>query len=1023
MNKKEKFCDVDNIVEWRHIITLLLALATMTAQGQTDSTKTETKKEERKVYLHGKVADGFTKAAVPDVFVTLMRGDSTVVDTTRVYKGSNYTWGIGRTENTGYSFMIKPEPAQYILKFEHPNYETAFADVSIKHVSRRQRDIEGPNVHLKKTMKAYHFEGGELDEVVVKATKVKMVWRGDTLVYNADAFNVPEGSMLDGLIKQLPGVELTEEGEIFVNGKKIDNLTLNGADFFKGKNKVMLENLPYFTVKNVEVYNKQTPQNKYLGIDDEDKKEYTMDVVLKREYSIGGTANVEAGAGPSDGDDWRYKLKGFGLRYSDRTRAVLFGGANNINETADYDADREQYKDRSHQAGDRHFRQVGGMFTYLGPENKVNNATEAFVVWKDDSGDEERHTETFLSNSASTYGQSESHNRSRPVNIGLRNTFTLNGPWHIYSRVNLDYNRQRYDSEGWSLSAADQAPLLSPLGGTGTEGGLINSSRYRSQSRSQTVSGWGWFDVSKRLPSGDSFSLSLNGNFSRQFSPEQESENHYIYHQLGTRDDRNRLSRTPSSNYGISARLSYRYVINDLTLSPFYAIRPGHTHNDRQEYLHEAPSNLPQQGEAYALDQDNSYETNTDMMQHAAGVTISYNKDLKDKGHYGLYGSMSVNFDRQRLSYEAPLLSPLGGTTCADVSSPQGGTGGGPWTGGGLSITRHYTRYEPYAYFYYNGKGGKKRFTMNYNVSQSLPSVTDLLTRPQTSDPLNIYLANPDLQMSTTHNLDLDYTVRRDSIDQTLRFNFRGNTTLNERSNGYTYDMTTGVRTYRPENIKSGNWAMAATFVWNRALDKKKLWSIGNELRADLRRSTAPAAPLLSPLGGTTDSDASSPQGGTGGGLLSRVDNLLLRYKPSLRFQKNNLTLRLKGEVAYRNIHRNYTVGNQPTDLWDFSYGLYAQYKLPLDFTIDSDVQMHSRRGYSDAEMNDNRLYWDASLTKSLAKGRWVLKLRGYDLLGQVSNLRYSINAQGRTETWNNVLKRYAMLSVSYRFTQKPKKR
>ena len=955
------------------ITTLLTTLVALAAQGQSDTTKVKKQKEERKVYMHGKVADAFTKAAVPDVFVTLMRADSTVVDTARVYKGNYYTWGIGRTETTGYAFRIKAEAAQYILKFEHPNYETAFANVGIKHVSRRQQDVEGPNVYLKKTMKAHHFEGGELDEVVVKATKVKMVWRGDTLVYNADAFNVPEGSMLDGLIKQLPGVELTEEGEIFVNGKKIDNLTLNGADFFKGKNKVMLENLPYFTVKNVEVYNKQTPQNKYLGIDDEDKKEYTMDVVLKREYSIGGTANMEAGAGPSDGEDWRYKLKAFGLRYSDRTRAVLFGGANNINETADYDADREQYKDRSHQAGDRHFRQVGGMFTYLGPENKVSNATEAFVVWKDDSGDEERHTETFLTNSASTYGQSESHNRSRPVNIGLRNTFTLNGPWHIYSRINLDYNRHRYDSEGWSLSTADA--LYSDS---------INASRYRSQNRSQTVSGWGWFDVSKRLPSGDSFSLSLNGNFTRQFSPEQESENHYIYHQLGTRDDRNRLSRTPTSNYGISARLSYRYVIKNLTLSPFYAIRPGHTHNDRREYLRDSID--------YAIDQDNSYESDTRTLQHAAGVNLSYNKQLKDGSYYGTYANMEVDFDRERLSYDP--VDNLQNFAAA-------------------SITRHYTRYEPYVYFYYNGKGGKKRFTLNYQMSQSTPSVTDLLARPQTSDPLNIYLANPDLKMSTRHNAYAEYTVRRDSIDQTLRFRLEGNTTQNDRSNGYTYDMTTGIRTYRPENIKNGNWAVATLIVWNRALDKKKLWSIGNEWRADYRRSTSFASVQYV---ATVSQQTELP-------TLSRVSNVLLRYKPSLRFQKNNLTVRLKGELAYRNIHRNITVGDQPTDLWDFSYGLYAQYKLPLDFTVDTDLQMHSRRGYSDAEMNDNRLYWDASLTKSLMKGRWILKLRGYDLLGQVSNLRYSINAQGHTETWNNVLRRYAMLSVSYRFTQKPKKK
>ena len=60
-----------------------------------------------------------------------------------------------------------------------------------------------------------------------------MFYRGDTLVYNADAFNVADGSMLDALIKQMPGTELKKNGEIFVNGKKIDNLLLNGKDFFR----------------------------------------------------------------------------------------------------------------------------------------------------------------------------------------------------------------------------------------------------------------------------------------------------------------------------------------------------------------------------------------------------------------------------------------------------------------------------------------------------------------------------------------------------------------------------------------------------------------------------------------------------------------------------------------------------------------------------------------------------------------------------------------------------------------------
>ena len=266
----------------RTIIAALFALVAVSAFGQTDSTKVKKEKENR-IAVNGTVADSFTKAAIPDVKVTLLREDSTVVGTMHVWKMSSYS-GVGQSvSTTKYHFLVSREPAKYILKFEHPNYETTFADYEMKKVGRRLQDVEGPKVYMKKAAKASHFEGGEIGEVEVKATKIKMVWKGDTLVYNADAFNVPEGSMLDGLIKQLPGVELKDNGEIFVNGKKIENLTLNGADFFKGKNKIMLENLPYFTVKNVKVYKKQTELNKYLGIDDENKKEYTMDVVLKRE--------------------------------------------------------------------------------------------------------------------------------------------------------------------------------------------------------------------------------------------------------------------------------------------------------------------------------------------------------------------------------------------------------------------------------------------------------------------------------------------------------------------------------------------------------------------------------------------------------------------------------------------------------------------------------------------------------------------------------------------------------------------
>ena len=81
-----------------------------------------------------------------------------------------------------------------------------------------------------------------------------MYYRGDTLVYNADAFSLPDGSMLDGLIKQMPGATLNENGEIHINGRKIDYLSLNGKKMFDGNNQLVISNLPYYTVKNLKVF-------------------------------------------------------------------------------------------------------------------------------------------------------------------------------------------------------------------------------------------------------------------------------------------------------------------------------------------------------------------------------------------------------------------------------------------------------------------------------------------------------------------------------------------------------------------------------------------------------------------------------------------------------------------------------------------------------------------------------------------------------------------------------------------------
>ena len=286
-------------------------------------------KKDTLMAIYGGVFDSFTGAAVK-ANVYLLREDSTIVkqptrkdsvlvDTLEVQQFDD--WQTKR-QQVRYVGRVPKQKGNYILKAEHEDYETLFQPFNINKV---RSYFEAPELKMKRKI----HKSAELDEVVIKATKVQMVYRGDTIVYDATAFVLPEGSMLDGLIRQLPGAELSSDGEITINGKHVDNLTLNGKDFFKGDNKVMLENLPYFTVKELKAYDKTDEKSAALGLPAEQQdKIYTLDVVLKKEYQRGYIANAEVGAGSEE----RWMMKLFGLMYGERYRLATFGNANNVNE-------------------------------------------------------------------------------------------------------------------------------------------------------------------------------------------------------------------------------------------------------------------------------------------------------------------------------------------------------------------------------------------------------------------------------------------------------------------------------------------------------------------------------------------------------------------------------------------------------------------------------------------------------------------------------------------------------------------
>ena len=113
----------------------------------------------------------------------------------------------------------------------------------------------------------------------------------------------------------------------------------------------------------------------------------------------------------------------------------------------------------------------------------------------------------------------------------------------------------------------------------------------------------------------------------------------------------------------------------------------------------------------------------------------------------------------------------------------------------------------------------------------------------------------------------------------------------------------------------------------------------------------------------------------------------------------------------------------QTLNVFTYHYGANAQLELPLGLQLSTDLTMYSRRGYSEPSMNTNELVWNARLAKKLLKGNLTLMFDGFDLLGNLSNVRRTINAQGRTETFYNVIPSYGLFHAIYRLNKQPKKK
>lgn len=913
----------------------------------------------KKIHLSGEVRDGFLDMPLPHARISVFKADSTMVaDSLRMvifYKGNM------QPHMAVYGIDVSAAEREYLVRAQMDGYDDVWQRVTITDPSQDEVDV--PALKMRKSTTK------TMREVTITATKIKMYYRGDTLIYDATAFKMPDGSMLDDLIRQLEGVTMNADGEIFVNGRKVDELLLGSRSFFGGNKKVLLENLPYYTVKHLKVYEKQTDRSQALGYD-VDPRRYVMDVILKDEYNQGYIGNVEA----AGGTEKRWLGRGFLLGFTDKLRFTLLANANNVNEGR-HIGQSDQWSPARQPRSLLTTRSVAGELNYEAKKDKNKEIKETFRAEYTSTTDDQtvtQRTERFIEGCSPT-SVSESFNRNGNRRWVLNNHLVLRLPAWMDIYATFDHTRRdgsfhsAFDEQSDSLSISQRTV------------GISEGTQWNAKIDVQ-----GTVRPSKQKNHIDYYvSIAHNSDEGEQASRYETSS---VGRQLNSSSLFNR------NTWG-AVNLGYGYEIaKDIHLGFSDMLYNGHNHT--RDYLyHPDTLLLPSQLDALEAitDYANSYESRTDNWQNDFGIGLS-------KSSYYIHPlvHMRVNYDRWRLELKLPVYSNKL-----------------HYQRGSLDTLARQTMFLPEPKFWFRNvwKGGKRDIHGHVSFSQRTPLLLDRINFRDDSRPLVVKLGNSDLKSTAITHFNAEYydgTGRNQGMYHlSASFDYHHR----DISQSVAYNPSTAVYTYKPMNI-SGAYKAHANFSTDHNIGEKRYWTWHINAGADWNHSKDHAL-----LEGQTESQ------------VNTVNTLTLNSGANIRYNYKSLNVRAVGNIDWR--HSEGRMYNFSTlNALDFDYGIEASYTTPAlsgkkvgGLTLAADVKMFSRRGYGTASLNRDDFVVNASLSQSFLSGKLILRLDGFDLLHQLSPTDYIINAQGRTVTTYRSLPHYLMLHAVWHFNKNPRKK
>ncbi len=868
---------------------------------------------------------------------------------------------------------------------EDESYDKTWVDLDMSNIGDDNNNIELPTQYLiKKQQKAE-----QLKEVTVTASRIMFYHKGDTLVYRADAFVLAEGSMLDALFEQLPGVEMRGNGEIYCQGKKVDNLLINGKDLFNGNKQLMLENLGAYTVKNIAVYDKSGYTSEMMGRKIDGDIQHVMDVRLKKHYASGLMVNVEGGYGTHD----RYLGKLFGMWYNDFASVSAYANLNNLSDSRKPGKDNKAWDNQQTGKGVVTRQNAGIVYTTSNRANTWELKGDVDYSHTDNDLQETMSNQTFMF-PTDMFNYRWRTLRNKNIQLSTKHSFKTKmiPRTTLYVSPGVEYNK--FDDHLSQLSATFNRDMSEEIskdmvadiydGNTqDVLKSLINRSQIDELTKGHNISGKLYAKTDTKLDKDLMMSLSVDGDY-KQIHSDRFRKNDVTYGDNTTSpiSDYQYFKLYPNKTFNIAPQILFnRYLPDfhrsDIDLSYQYS-----------HYYNESISDL------YRLDRMEivpEFGILPSMMQyrHTYDPNDSYSSRTKDDSH-----KISVkyrNYSTFRLSQEYSFLVGFNAGIILTDRSYNYIMGNTP-----SDILRRNVLYNYFGSIEFLNSDTSKRFYISLSGDPIKVNLSDMVSLPHT-DPLNIFMGNKSLKDSYKHTVNLQFSAGRNQTSHTVS---AGASLLqNAQARSYVMDPATGVRTFSTHNVQ-GNWSANAGYNYFTAFGQYRNLDISSNTRGTFVRNVD----LV------------------GGMRRRRVSTVTVGEEVKFNWKLGSHRL---SAFADANWHRylGKDEGFAEFSAWNMKYGVSGVLNLPYNWGLSTDMVMYTRRGYADPNLNTTDVVWNARVSKSLLKGSVVLALDAYDLLHQISTVSYMVNAQARTETVVNSIPSYLLFHIYYRFNKQPKKK